>query len=71
MELKSFNASTSFLNISSSLDEIDAYFERLYKELITETGNDQIVLESIVYLMSPYSYVVRRYSAFFYYENNC
>ena len=69
MEIKNFNATSAFLNVASILDEIEAYFERLHNELKTGTGNDQIVLESIVFLLGPYTYVVRRYSALFYYEN--
>lgn len=71
MEIKSFNASIAFLSVAASLDEIEAYFERLHNELKTGTGNDQIILASIVFLFGPYTYVVRRYSALFYYENDC
>lgn len=69
METKSFNASNAFFNIAATLDEIEAYFERLHYELKTGTGNDHLVLESIVLLLGPYSYVVRRYSALYFYEN--
>ncbi len=69
MEIKNFNATSAFLSVAATLDEIAAYFERLHNELKTGTGNDQIVLESIVFLLGPYTYVVRRYSALFYYEN--
>lgn len=69
MELKNFNATNAFLSIKETLDKIEAYFGRLHNELRTGTGNDQIVLESIVFLLGPYAYVVRRYSALYYYEN--
>ena len=69
MDNKNFNASSAFLNIAENLDDIEAYFERLYNELQTGTGNDQIVLASIFFLIGPYAYVVRRFSALYYYES--
>ena len=68
METKNFNASSAFLNIAFALDEIEAYFLRLHNELSTG-NNDQIILGSIIVLIGPYSYVIRRYSALYYYEN--
>lgn len=70
METKNFNASNAYPFIVETLDEIDAYLARLYNELMTGTGNDQIVLASIAFLIRPYAYVVRRYSALYYYEND-
>lgn len=70
MDAKNFNASSAFLNIAETLDEIEAYFERLHNELKTGTGNDQIVLASVFFLIGPYVYVVRRFSALYYYESD-
>ena len=69
MEIKNFNPTKEFLSVAAVLDEIAAYFERLYNELKTGTSNNQAVLESIVFLLGPYTYLVRRYSALFYYDN--
>ena len=69
IETKNFNASASFLQIATTLDEIAAYFDRLHNELVTRTSKDQIVLWNMVFLFGAYTYVVRRYSALYYYEN--
>lgn len=69
METKSFNAGMAALTIEPMLNEIQAYFERLYSELKARVKADQLILGSIVFLLEPYCYVVRRYSALFYYEN--
>lgn len=71
MEIKSFNASNAFMSVTTSLDEIESYFGRLHNELNVGTGNNQMILESIFSLSGPYAYVVCRYSALFYYENDC
>lgn len=69
METKSFNAGMAALTIEPMLNEIQAYFERLYSELKAGVKADQLILGSIVFMLEPYCYVVRRYSALFYYEN--
>jgi hypothetical protein len=69
METKNFNAGMSTLMIEPMLNEIQAYFERLYSELKSGVKADQLVLGSIIFLLEPYCYVVRRYSALYYYEN--
>lgn len=69
METKNFNAGMSALMIEPMLNEIQAYFERLYSELKSGVKADQLVLGSIIFLLEPYCYVVRRYSALYYYEN--
>lgn len=68
-ETKNFNASMAALIIEPMLNDIQAYFGRLYSELKTGVKSDQLVLGSIVFLLEPYCYVVRRYSALFFYEN--
>ena len=70
METKSFNAGMAALTVEPMLNEIQAYFERLYSEMKAGVKDDQLVLGSIVYLLEPYCYVVRRYSALYYYEND-
>ena len=70
METKNFNATMTALTIEPMLNEIQAYFERLYSELKTGLIPDQLLLGSIVFLLEPYCYVVRRYSALYYYEND-
>ena len=71
MEIRNFNPSDAYFNVTDTLDEIEAYFERLHNELKTGTGNIQLVMPSIFILIGSYAYVVRRYSALYYYENNC
>lgn len=58
------------MEVARTLNEVEAYFERLHIELKTGTSDDQLVLASIIFLIRPYTYVVRRYSALFYYEND-
>lgn len=69
METKNFNADMVALTIEPMLNEIQAYFERLYSELKVGVKDDQLVLGSVVFLLEPYCYVVRRYSTLYYYEN--
>lgn len=69
METKNFNAALATLSIEPMINEVQAYFERLYFELKAGVKSDQLVLGSIVFLLEPYCYVVRRYSALYFYEN--
>lgn len=69
MDNKEFNAGVSALTIEPMLNEIQAYFERMYSELKSRVKEDQQVLGSIIFLLKPYCYVVRKYSALYYYEN--
>lgn len=70
METKNFNAGMAALTIEPMLNEIQAYFKRLYSELKSGVKTNQLSLGSIVFLLEPYCYVVRRYSALYYYEND-
>ena len=70
MEAKGFNAMAMYSSIVGHLDEISAYLTRLFNDLKTGKGNDTIILRSISCLIMPYCYVVRRYSALYYYEND-
>ena len=69
LEKKDFNAGKAALTIEPMLNEIQAYFERLYSELKAGIKIDQLLLGSIIFLLEPYCYVIRRYSALYYYEN--
>lgn len=70
METKNFNAGMEALTIEPMLNEIQAYFKRLYSELKSGVKTNQLLLGSIVFLLEPYCYVIRRYSALYYYEND-
>lgn len=69
LEKKNSNAGMAALTIEPMLNEIQAYFERLYSELKAGIKIDQLLLGSIIFLLEPYCYVIRRYSALYYYEN--
>lgn len=69
LERKNFNAGMAALTIEPMMNEIQAYFERLYSELKAGIKTDQLLLGSIIFLLEPYCYVIRRYSALYYYEN--
>lgn len=69
LERDNFNAGMAALTIEPMLNEIQAYFERLYSELKAGIKIDQLLLGSIIFLLEPYCYVIRRYSALYHYEN--
>ncbi len=69
LEMKNFNAGMAALSIEPMLNKIQAYYERLYSELKAGIKIDQLLLGSIIFLLEPYCYVIRRYSALYYYEN--
>ena len=69
LEMKNFNAGMAALSIEPMLNKIQAYYERLYSELKDGIKIDQLLLGSIIFLLEPYCYVIRRYSALYYYEN--
>ena len=69
LERENSNAGMAALTIEPMLNEIQAYFERLYSELKAGIKIDQLLLGSIIFLLEPYCYAIRRYSALYYYEN--
>lgn len=69
MESKSFSATDHYMDIVPFIDEIDAYFKRLHNELKTNEELDSIILGSIVFLVGPYTYIIRKYATLYYYEN--
>ena len=70
MDAKGFNAMAMYSSIVGHLDEISAYLTRLFNDLKTGKGDDTVILRSISCLIMPYCYVIRKYSALYYYEND-
>lgn len=69
METKSFNIGDSAAHFEQMITAVQAHFEQLYSDLNNEEQSLQLALESIVFLIEPYCYVIRRYSALYFYEN--
>lgn len=69
METKRFNIGDSAANFEQMITVVQVHFEQLYSDLNNEEQSLQLALESIVFLIEPYCYVIRRYSALYFYEN--
>lgn len=69
METKSFNIGDSAAHFEQMITAVQTHFEQLYSDLNNEKQSLQLALESIVFLIEPYCYVIRRYSALYFYEN--
>jgi len=57
--------------IAEHLDQISAFIKRLLLDLENEDENSFISVLIIQSLLPPFSYVVRRFSAMYFYENDC
>ena len=67
---KNINFSSIYMGFSKELNDISAYFNRLLNELNSnEYADDRLILETILTLCGPYSYIVRKFTALWYYEN--
>jgi hypothetical protein len=71
METKRFDATNTYSMIVTHLDEISAFIDRISQELQKDTINGLLACNIIFGLLGPYSYVVKKYSVLYYYENNC
>lgn len=69
METKKFDMEFSAVIIEPMINEVQAHFKQLYYDLNNEDQSLQLALESIVFLIEPFCYVIRRYSALYFYEN--
>ena len=57
-------------NIAEHLDEISAYLKRLINEVINDVEGSKYKLEIVMNLIIPFSNLVRRYSALYFYDND-
>lgn len=68
MRSKHFDFTNS--NVAELLDRIAAFIKRLLEE-ITDNNNDVFVpIQILLALLKPFAYVVRKFSALYYYEND-
>ena len=56
-------------HISEHLDQISAFLKRLLGDVAKEGDSSFIAVQIIVNLLQPFSFLVRRFSALYYYEN--
>ena len=69
-DLRSKKYSPTNGKIGEHLDQIAALIKRLLSDLETEDTDMFVSLQMLVNLLQPYSYIVRRYAAAYYYEND-
>ncbi len=56
--------------IRDHLDQISALIKRLLSDVENEEGDTFISVQMLINLLQPFSYVVRKFSAAYYYEND-
>ena len=57
-------------HISEHLDQISAFLKRLLSDVAQEGDTSFIAVQIIANLLQPFTFLVRRFSALFYYEND-
>lgn len=57
-------------NIAEHLDKISALIKRLISEVENSNGDSFVKIQILSTLLQPYAYVVRKYSALYFYEND-
>ncbi len=63
-----FSASNAHMYITPILDEIAAFLDVGMHRFKANIGNKELLISSIISLIQPYAYVVRRYSALYYFK---
>ncbi len=61
-----FSVSSAHMYITPILDEIAAFLDVGMHRFKANIGNKELLISSMISLIQPYSYVVRRYSALYY-----
>jgi len=69
-DLRSKKYSPTNGKIGEHLDQISALIKHLLSDVETEEGDLFIPIQMLVNLLPPFSYVVRKFSAAYYYEND-
>lgn len=67
LEAPKFDVTNSM--VSDHLDDAAAFLKRLYSDVSSEAYYWNIEIEIMLQLLSPFSYVMNRYSAQYYYDN--
>lgn len=67
LESNRFDVTNSL--ISTHLDEISAFIERLYDELQHDSDNQSLSIQVLLSILQPYDYLIRKYSLSYYHEN--
>lgn len=69
MSMKSFNASKSFMTMKDDIGDIMSFLAIINKEFLEGTIDGEMALSIIFTLLQPYAFVVKNYSALYFYEN--
>lgn len=63
----SFDVTNS--NIAEHLDDTAAFLKSMVTQLENESDNAYVLLQTLVSLLTPFAYIVRKFSALYYYQN--
>lgn len=69
-DLRSKKYSVMNGRIAEHLDQISAFLKRLMSGITNNEGDSFVAMQVLVALLPPFSYVVRKYSALYFYEND-
>lgn len=69
-DLRSKKYSPTNGKIGEHIDQISALIKRLLSDVETEEGDMFISVQMLINLLQPFSYIVRKFSAAYYYEND-
>ena len=70
MDSKAFNATTSYLEITKTVNGVYSYLSRLFSDIKRGIGNDAVSFRAVFSLFLPFCYVFFHYSVLYYYESN-
>lgn len=70
MSMKGFNASSNFMMMKNDIGEIMSFLKIVNKEFLEGTIDGKLAHSIISSLLLPYAFVVKSYSALYYYEND-
>lgn len=70
ISMKNFNASSGFMMMKNDIGEIMSFLKIVNKEFLDGTLDGRLALSIISSLLLPYAFVVKNYSALYYYEND-
>lgn len=70
MSMKGFNASSNFMMMKNDIGEIMSFLKIVNKEFLEGIIDGELALSIISLLLLPYAFVVKSYSALYYYEND-
>jgi len=70
-DLRSKKYSVTNGKIAEHLDQISALIDRLMSDLKRNAGDTFAIVQILRALLPPFAYVVRKYTALYFYENDC